>query len=139
MNNQISDERLRAEVEGLRAELRRMSEWYRMVVAEVERLRAQLQADDERAWETLGRPEGTYDSTNVQRLCAEVERLKDDAARWHNLLPVYEDAEQEVKQLRADLREAMELLAQVDDGQVPHDTWLDARNALLAKHKETQK
>lgn len=43
--------------------------------AEVERLRAQLHADDHRAWEALGRPEGTYDTTNVQRLCAEVERL----------------------------------------------------------------
>ena len=80
--------------------------------------RAQLQADDQRAWEALGRPEGTYDTTNVQRLCAEVERL------------------------RADLREAMELL--MAHGEPPKWMreerlcgWNRRYYALLAKHKET--
>lgn len=44
--------------------------------AERDAARAQLQADDQRAWETLGKPEGTHDTTNVHRLCAEVERLR---------------------------------------------------------------
>ena len=45
------------------------------------KLRAQLHADDQRAWEALGKPEGTYTTTNVQRLCAEVERLRDMLSR----------------------------------------------------------
>lgn len=89
--------------------------------AEVERLRAerdaaraQLQADDQRAWETLGKPEGTYDTTHVQRLCAEVERL------------------------RSDMREAMGLLraASPNMGDAEWDEWGSKVNKLLAKHEE---
>lgn len=123
------------------------------LLAELDDVRTQLHADDQRAWEALGKPEGTYDTTNVQRLCAEVERLRDDAAKWHNLLPVYEDAEQEVKQLRADLREAMELLQahgeppnwlrqawlrrEPGDDTTAFHTWNRRYGKLLAKHKET--
>ena len=78
--------------------------------------RAQLHADDQRAWEALGRPEGTHETTNVQRLCAEVERL------------------------RADLREAMALLrAYCKDRQNITDwrpIWERAFE-LVEKHKET--
>ena len=49
--------------------------------AERDALRTQLHADDQRAWEALGKPEGTHETTNVQRLCAEVERLRDMLAR----------------------------------------------------------
>ena len=83
---------------------------------ELRAARAQLHADDQRAWETLGKPEGTYSTTNVQRLCAEVERL------------------------RADMREAVELLNDVTDKEptTAAQRWLlDRVNALLAKHKET--
>ena len=51
-------------------------EWHQIVLAERDAARAQLHADDQRAWETLGKPEGTYDTTHVQRLCAEVEQLR---------------------------------------------------------------
>lgn len=62
----------------------------------------------------------------------------DLAVAFHKVAVAERDlARAQLRDARADLREAMELLAQVDDGQVPHDTWLDARNALLAKHKET--
>jgi hypothetical protein len=91
---------------GLREDMQRLR-------AERDAVRAQLHADDQRAWEALGKPEGTHDTTNVQRLCAEVERL------------------------RADMREAVELIAQVNENHMPHATWLDARDALLEKHKET--
>jgi hypothetical protein len=46
-------------------------------------------------------------------------------------------ASAEVERLRADMREAMELIAQVNENHMPHATWLDARDALLAKRKET--
>ena len=51
-------------------------------------------------------------------------------------------ANAEVERLRADLREALRLLGQVNEGDMPKDLlstfrWLDARDALLAKHKET--
>ena len=79
---------------------------------ELDAVRAQLQADDQRAWETLGKPAGTYETTNVQRLCAEVERM------------------------RADMREAVELLREL--GRPDHGDDLDARYvAFLTKHKET--
>lgn len=55
---------------GLREDMQRLR-------AERDAARAQLHADDLLAWETLGRPEGTYETTNVQRLCAEVERLRE--------------------------------------------------------------
>ena len=78
----------------------------------------------------------------TQKAEAEVERLRDEAAKWHNLLPVYEDAEREVQQLRADLREAMELL--MAHGEPPKWMreerlcgWNRRYYALLAKHKET--
>lgn len=90
-----------------------LSDHVRAIVQERDAVRAQLHADDQRAWEALGKPEGTHDTTNVQRLCAEVERL------------------------RADMREAVELIAQVNENHMPHATWLDARDALLEKHKET--
>lgn len=54
---------------GLREDMQRLR-------AERDAVRAQLHADDQRAWEALGKPEGTHDTTNVQRLCAEVERLR---------------------------------------------------------------
>ena len=87
----------------------------RAIVQERDAVRAQLQADDQRAWETLGKPEGTHDTTNVQRLCAEVERL------------------------RADMREAVELLesASPNMGDAEWDEWGSKVNKLLAKHKET--
>ena len=128
---------------------------------EHEQLRAQLRADDERAWETLGKPEGTYSTTNVQRLCAEVERLRAELRRmseWHDQIadtvpcdvagPHYGIVEWHLKVLaerdaaRADMREAMELLRA--HGHPP--TWLNLREAaewntrygkLLKKHKET--
>ena len=51
-------------------------------------------------------------------------------------------ARAEVERLRADLLEALRLLGQVNEGDMPKDLlstfrWLDARDALLAKHKET--
>ena len=51
-------------------------------------------------------------------------------------------AHAEVERLRADLREALRLLGQVNEDDMPKDLlstfrWLDARDALLAKHKET--
>lgn len=158
------------------------------------RLRAQMHADDQRAWETLGRPEGTFSATNVQRLCAEVERMRGiiddievesgyghflndeqhepphlpdhvraivqerDAARaeverlrsrvgWLNHLDTPEGramhateaARVENEQLRADLREAMELLrwASPDMNNASWDEWGGRANLLLAKHKET--
>lgn len=39
-------------------------------------LRQQLEQDDLRAWEALGKPEGTYDTTNVERLCKQIEANK---------------------------------------------------------------
>jgi hypothetical protein len=95
--------------------------------AERDAARAQLQADDQRAWESLGKPEGTYDTTNVQRLCAEVERLRgiiDDVESESGHCHFLNDEEHEPPHLpdhvraivqerdaaRADLREAMELL-----------------------------
>ena len=82
----------------------------------------------------------------TQKAEAEVERLRDEAAKWHNLLPVYEDAEREVQQLRADLREALSLLR--DNGDVRMfvfradmarevSRWARRCDALLATHKET--
>ena len=97
----------------------------RAIVQERDAARSQLHADDQRAWETLGKPEGTYETTNVQRLCAEVERLR--AALREALSG-------------ADLREAMELLDAVTDKEpeTQAQRWLLNRvNALLAKHKET--
>jgi outer membrane murein-binding lipoprotein Lpp len=85
----------------------------RAIVQERDAARAQLQADDQRAWEALGKPEGTYSTTNVQRLCAEVERL------------------------RADMREAVELLGAFNFTIAPGTLGLhERRTALLAKHKE---
>jgi outer membrane murein-binding lipoprotein Lpp len=87
-----------------------------LAAAEMEnaKLRAQLQADDQRAWESLGKPEGTHDTTNVQRLCAEVERL------------------------RSDMREAVELLGAFQFTVAPGELGLhERRTALLEKHKET--
>ena len=51
-------------------------EWARFMAAELLALRAHLRADDQCAWEALGKPEGTHETTNVQRLCTEVERLR---------------------------------------------------------------
>ena len=137
------------ELDAARAELRRMSEWHdqiadavpcdvagphygivewhRIVLAERDAARALLQADDQRAWEALGKPEGTHDTTNVQRLCAEVERLRgiiDDVESESGHCHFLNDEEHEPPHLpdhvraivqerdaaRADLREAMELL-----------------------------
>ena len=39
------------------------------------------------------------------------------------------------EQLRADLREALELLANVRDNEMPNDVWFDDRDALMEKHK----
>lgn len=165
MNNQISDERLRAEVAAIDAAIsdRGVAERdcglpldqridnilvdlkqcrFDLAASEMEnaKLRAQLQADDERAWETLGRPEGTHETTNVQRLCAEVEQIKADrdsllriigdsfmnlhiphsamAFDGRNLTPHAEESARaseiyrtERDAARADLREATELLA----------------------------
>lgn len=43
---------------------------------ELAAIRAHLHADDQRAWEALGKPEGTYDTTNVERLCKQIEANK---------------------------------------------------------------
>ena len=109
---------------GLREDMQRLRE-------ERDVARAQLHADDQRAWESLGKPEGTYSTTNVQRLCAEVERLRAELRRmseWHDqiadtvpcdaagphygivewhlkVLAELDAARAEVQQLRADLRE----------------------------------
>lgn len=96
-------------------------------VRERDAARAQLHADDQRAWEALGKPHGTYETTNVQRLCAEVERLRDMLARLciavEHSAPgygVYEDWGDICDGDLLALRERM----------------IEAK-ALLAKHKET--
>lgn len=61
---------------GLHEDMQRLRAERDAACADVERLRAQLHADDQRAWEALGKPEGTYDTTNVQRLCKEVSLLR---------------------------------------------------------------
>ena len=86
---------------------------------ELRAARAQLHADDQRAWESLGHPEGAYETTHVQRLCAEVQRLR--AALREALSG-------------ADLREALSLLRNIDWDK---DNWDERYEALLAKHKET--
>ena len=115
----------------------------RETVHQCQDARAQLHADDQRAWEALGKPEGTHDTTNVQRLCAEVERLRAKLRRmskWHD--EIADSLRAEVERLCADLREAMELLRA--HGHPPN--WLNLGEAadwntrygkLLAKHKET--
>ena len=72
--------------------------------------------NENRAWEALGKPEGTHDTTNVQRLCAEVERL------------------------RGELREAVELLYTMRNVKLSLDDFgriNERTDALLARHKET--
>ena len=46
------------------------------LVDEIKQLKEQLIHDDNRAWEALGKPEGTYDTTNVERLCKQTEANK---------------------------------------------------------------
>ena len=53
-----------------------------------------------------------------------------------NGLPAMLDELDELRAFLADLREAMELIAQVNENHMPDGTWLKARDALLAKHKE---
>lgn len=120
-------------------------------------LRAQLHADDQRAWEALGKPEGTHDTTNVQRLCAEVEHLRgiiDDIESESGHCHFLDDEEHEPPHLpdhvrdivqardaaRADLREAMELLRAYRTAWHTKEEWVplyERADALLAKHKET--
>ena len=120
--------------------------WY--FAAELLAARAQLQADDQRAWETLGKPEGTHDTTNVQRLCAEVERLRARVG-WLDHLDTAEGRAMHAsevlrvasEELHADLREALSLLRNAElrsdlcDWET--DNWDERYDALLAKHKET--
>ena len=111
--------------------------------------RSQLQADDQRAWEALGRPDGTHETSNVQRLCAEVERLTMGATKHRQTEATYlvvrdenTRLRAEVERLRADMREAMTLL--LAHGQPPdwigpgrNADWTRRYGALLARHKET--
>lgn len=132
----------------------------RSMASELDAARAQLHADDHRAWEALGRPEGTYDTTNVQRLCAEVERLRSRVGWLDHLdtpegraMHATEAVRVENEQLRADLREALELLRahgeppnwlrqawlrrEPGDDTTAFHTWSRRYGKLLAKHKET--
>lgn len=101
-------EEVEDELGGLRAEIRRLDG----VIDDIE----------ERAWKALGEPEGTHDTTNVQRLCAEVARLRD---------------------MLALLCAAVDYSAPrygVDEDWADLDTLrlrMDEAKALLAKHKET--
>ena len=129
----------------------------RAIAAELRAARAQLHADDQRAWEALGKPEGTHDTTNVQRLCAEVDRLRlaiffggcsavhaaslsEAGGEWAvKAVQDLDGLRAEVERLRADLREAMELLeaASPNMGDAEWDEWGSKVNKLLEKHKET--
>lgn len=115
-----------------RAEIRAQLENRLEGQPEIAKMRAQLQADDQRAWEALGRPGGTHDTTNVQRLCAEVERLRLQLEHVHStsigrpsqelydatvaeLQKYIENREAEVKQLRAELRRMSEWHDEIAD------------------------
>lgn len=113
---------------------------------------------------------GDWSSANMKlaaqkalpRLLDEIERLRAEAANWHNLRPVYAAAEREAAELRADLREALALLrkgyllvcahkaafqsyAECNDTfcasgfdhepREDMDKFVDDSDALLAKHK----
>ena len=104
---------------------------------------AQLHADDQRAWEALGKPEGTYDTTNVQRLCAEVERLRCRVG-WLDHLDTAEGRAMhasevlrvESEQLCADLRCALRLLRQAWSKGVGDASWARETFSLMELHKE---
>lgn len=77
------------------------------LVDEIKQLEEQLMQDDNRAWEALGKPEGTYDTTNVERLCNQIESLKNEldlAHKMHDLAVKERDYERSlVKSLMAEL------------------------------------
>ena len=121
------------ELDAVRAEVERLR-------AERDAARAQLHADDQRAWEALGRPGGTHDTTNVQRLCAEVERLRFRVG-WLNHLDTAkgramhatEAVRVENEQLCADLRCALRLLRQAWSKGVGDTSWARETFSLIDK------
>jgi hypothetical protein len=139
---------------GLREDMQRLR-------AERDAARAQLHADDQLAWQTLGKPEGTYSTTNVQRLCDEVERLR-LAIRFGGCSAVHAaslseaggewavKAVQDVDGLRAEVERLQEQVQcrgcggtvgdhlAPDQGGCPGRFVIDGVEMVPAKHKEPQ-
>lgn len=99
------------------------------MTSELQRLKEMLYKDDQLAWEALGRPEGTYPTSNVERLCEEVDRLKKER----------DSARAEVERLHAVYAIAANALVQAGlsrDNDLPckAESFMDEAHKVLAEY-----